>query len=71
MILKVQVSLATSRAHQQVLAYDRDRKHQWSGDVGDDVLAIMAGRFKAFFHAHVEKATGRLVIDREAADQDW
>jgi hypothetical protein len=67
MIFKVQISLNEPR---QVLAYNQDRTREGIFPPTEDLLALMAGRPKAYFHANVAK-DGKLMIDSEAPWQEW
>lgn len=74
MIVKVQVSVAGNRGP-SVLIYDEVRHIQWEGPCDHDpfaqaVRALMAGRVKAFFHAHMN-GKRQLVLSEEAPQQDW
>jgi hypothetical protein len=70
MIVKVQVSLATSLPNQRVLVYNKDRSIMYENDVTDDVLELLGDRPKAYFKAHLDKYK-KLVLDEQAEDQDW
>ncbi len=69
MIVKVQASLFTNAAKQQVLIYNKSRSIQWQGDIDPELKKLMKKRTKVFFHAHVKNR--QIVIDLEADWQDW
>jgi hypothetical protein len=71
MIVKVQVSLATTEPKRRVLVYNRSRSVQWEDEASADILKVMNGKAKAFFHATVSKKTKRLEIGAETDWQDW
>ena len=70
MIIKVQVSLFTTEAKQQVFMYNQSRDLEWQCDATPELLALMAGEPKKFFNAHWTKVRGFRIID-EAPWQDW
>jgi hypothetical protein len=51
MIVKVQISLATTHDKATVLIYNQSRRVFYEGEADADVLAKMNGRQKAFFAA--------------------
>jgi len=68
-IVKVQLSLASSAEMRRVLVYNLSRSVEWEGDAGADVLRVMGNRVKAYFHATVR---GTLVhLGKEAPEQSW
>ena len=69
MIVKVQASIATNAAAQQVLIYNKKRDIQWEGDLDAPLKRLMKNRPKVFFHAHLKGSV--IVIDREAEWKNW
>jgi len=69
-VVKVQLSLATNHAKQQVLVYNEDRTVYWQDTAGKDIIETMAGRQKAYFVA-VRNAKGVIEIGEETEEQDW
>lgn len=69
-IVKVQLSLATNHAKQQVLVYNKDRSIFWQDTAGEEIIATMAGRPKAFFEATRNKK-GVIEIGAEVSDPGW
>ena len=70
MIVKIQISLATSADKSRVLVYNEDRSIRWEDKAPEAVLILMNGAPKRFFHADVDK-DGRLILDSEAPEQEW
>lgn len=70
MIVKVQLSLATTASGPQVLIYDKDRKIQREGPADTETLRKMRGRPKAFFLAAMEP-DGSLELGIEVPDPGW
>ena len=68
-IIKVQVSLSTTHQKPQILAYNRARTLEWTGDCAEDVLKLLGDKKKAFFWATIQD--GEFMIDRPCEDQDW
>lgn len=68
-IVKVQLSLASSDGAQSVLVYDEERVHVWEGEVSDDVREAMDGEPKKYFLADVSQPIIRLIEEVEA--QGW
>jgi DnaJ-class molecular chaperone len=69
-IVKVQLSLATNHAEQQVLVYNKDKSVFWQDVAGEDIVKTMAGRPKAFFSASRNKK-GVIEIGEEVSDPGW
>lgn len=69
MIVKVQLSLATSANVQQVLVYSEDRKISWEGDASREIIRRMKGEPKAFFYAHIKNKV--ILLDDLAKWQEW
>ena len=65
------VKLTLSLAHHtwQMLAWDRDRSFVLQSPAGPEVLALMAGRVTAYFHAQFVE--GELHLGDEALTQEW
>ena len=71
MIVKVQQSLTTSAAERQMLVYSEDRITVFGQfPATQEVLDILDGRSKVFFHAEVD-ATGRVTLRKEAPEREW
>lgn len=66
MIVKVQISQATSAPKAQVLVYNKERTLSYQGDATEEILDLMDGRPKAFFHAAI-LLNGKLDIRKEVA----
>jgi hypothetical protein len=66
-IVKVQVALA---GDPNVLIYNEDRSIQAQFPASKEVLTLMAGRVKAYFHSTLDE-NGLLGLDEEAPNQDW
>lgn len=69
MILKVQVSLASSDGVTRVLVYNKDRSFTYQGGVNQDMVDTMAGREKAFFEGGI--VDGVLEMGDEVEDPGW
>lgn len=69
MIVKVQVSLASSYDKKRVLIYNEDRTVEYEQEADQAILDIMDGAPKKYFNAHMEKTL--LVIDEEVDPQSW
>lgn len=69
MIVKVQMSLASSDGVRRVLIYDRTRRFSYEGGVNEDVVEMMGGRAKAYFEAGIRN--GNLEIGDEVEAQSW
>lgn len=70
MIVKVQLSLATSEPMRQVVVYNEDHSVKFMGDASSDVLVMMNDRIKAFFFAEYHDG-GQLEFFDEAPWQEW
>lgn len=70
MIVKVQVSLATSHRQKRVLIYNEDRSVQWEGALTEEIAMITLGRPKSYFEAILHK-DGKLEFMEKVEDQDW
>lgn len=69
MIVKVQVSLASSDGVTRVLIYNQSRSFKYEGGVNQDMVDTMAGRPKAFFEASM--GPEGLEIGDEVPDPGW
>ncbi len=69
MIFKVQLSMMTTEPHRQALIYNRERSLRWQGNASQDMLDLMDGDLRAFFHGRMDGTV--IVLDRRCADQDW
>ena len=70
MIVKVQISLVTTKEKRQVLVYNKDRSITYEADATDDVIALVGDFPKAYFKAHLDEA-GKIVLDGRVKDQNW
>lgn len=71
MIVKVQMSLATTEKKPQVLVYNEDRSVTWQGDSTEDFVDLLDGETKGFFEAKIRTTDGFIEIDGPADWQDW
>lgn len=69
MIVKVQLSLMTSEAEQQMLVYNKDRTIWWEGPATAIVRLAMQGDAKAFFEA--ELVGTEVQIGERVKDPGW
>lgn len=69
MIVKVQVSLASSDGVTRVLIYNEDKTFSYEGGVNPDMVEAMNGRPKAYFLASM--GPGGLEIGDEVDEQPW
>jgi len=69
MIVKMQLSTATTAGKQQVLVYDQTRKYSFESDVTEDVKELMKGRLKVYFAARMNGS--QIEILDEVEEQDW
>lgn len=72
MIVKVQVAQSGHGAGKLLLIYDESRDVTLQCE-SPDVLKLMKGRPKAFFHAEIVSTDDghKIRIDREAKARDW
>lgn len=72
MIVKVQLSLASSDGVRRVLVYNESRTFRYEGAAEPDLVAKMAGRDKLYCRA-TPRADGVLDLhpDDETPGQDW
>lgn len=68
MIVKVQLSQHSS-VGSRVLIYDKRRTVQYEGPATPDVVELMDGAPKKFFHAELKD--GLVHLDAEATWQNW
>ena len=69
-IYKVQVPLASNEVPPLALVYNEKRNHEGLFPVTDDLLKIMKGRHKAFFHGQMQP-DGKILFGQEAKWQHW
>jgi len=71
MIVKVQISLATTGAERQVLVYDETRQYstQLPLSACPGLEDVMAGAPRAYFEAEIVDT--KLCLDRQLPDQGW
>jgi len=73
MIVKIQLSLDSNlkghTAGSRMLAYNEDRSVMMEMNTPKEVVNLMDGRFKAFFHADI--VDGKLEVQSEAPRQNW
>lgn len=69
MIVVVELPLMSTDPKPKALVYDRYRELEVLIPITEDLTAMMRGRERAFFHAHLEQ--GVLVLDRLADKQRW
>ncbi len=72
MIVKLQISLATTHPKRRMLITCKGGRafEPYEADATAEILAVMDGQKKAFFHAEID-AAGRIVIGAPALEQDW
>lgn len=70
MIVKVQLSQYTTEDEQQVLVYNKSKSIFYEETASKKIIGMMAGRFKAFFKARLEK-DGTLTLKKPAKWQEW
>jgi hypothetical protein len=68
-IVKVQVSLASSDGVTRVLIYNQNCTFEYEGGINEDMVETMAGRAKAYFEASM--GPDGLEIGEELEDQSW
>ncbi len=73
MIVKVQLPLMSNSKEAMALVYDEGKKFQCFVAVTQDIIDVMGGNPKAFFHAHTEgEGKDKIVIlDKIAPWQKW
>jgi hypothetical protein len=72
-IVKIQVPLATNMKEAPALVYDETRAVTSTLPVTEELLQIMEGDLKAFFHAEVEEGEEEdtITIGDRAPWQEW
>lgn len=70
MIVKIQVPIATTERLPLALIYDESRAVEFQVPITSEILFIMKGRPKAFFHATSEE-DGAFVVGEEVPEQNW
>ena len=69
LVVKVQVSIATTEPVRQACIYNQDHSIEWMGNCSRATLRFMAGKLKRYAFAHL-KGT-QIVLDGYAPEQDW
>lgn len=69
-VVKVQLSLTTSEAVPQALIYDATMLVFFSGDSTPDLVERMAGRPRAFMHAHLDE-DGVVILEEDATEEEF
>ena len=69
MIVKVQLSLASSDGKTDVLVYNQDRSIQYMGAAWPELVEMMGGEHRAFFNAGL--VDGDIVLNEPTDWQDW
>lgn len=69
MIVKVQVSLASSDGKPKYLVYNEDQSVTYQDDMFPALASLMAGRPKAYFTA--ELRDGKVLLGAEVKAQSW
>lgn len=70
MIVKVQLSLATTHDHRRVLIQDATGSLEYEGPATADVQEAMGTDARAFFDATLDRQ-GRVVLGRRRSEQSW
>lgn len=70
MIVKVQLSLATTKGKRQVLVYNKKRTIEYEDDASPELINLLGDQPKAFFHAYVDE-DNVIRIQKPAEWQDW
>jgi hypothetical protein len=70
MIVKVQVSLATTHEKRQVLVYNEDKSVYYEDDASREILQRMDGRVKVYFNARMV-GTDIEIQGEVKEEQDW
>lgn len=75
MIVKVQLSQFDSEGRKMMLIYNEDRSVRYEEEATKDILTVMQGEQKRFFHAKIvtkKKPPSRTVqLEEVAAWQSW
>ena len=70
-VVKVQLSIASSDGKSSMLVYDQQREHTFVGRPDRWLLRKMGARKKAFFYAVWNAKGCHWTIGSEANEQDW
>ena len=70
MIVKVQLSVASSFAERRMLVYNEDQSVRYEAAAPPSILELMAGDLKSFFHAHLD-TDGKINLNHRAEWQEW
>lgn len=70
-IVKVQISLFSSKPGQQILIYNEDNTAWYEGPADKEIIKAMGKEPKKFFYAKVPKKPGIIELLEEAPWQDW
>lgn len=72
MVVKVQLSQATTAGRRQVLVYSLDRSIRYEGDADAELVEAIGDRQKAFFQAEVnDDGFLELFTRHPLPDQGW
>lgn len=71
MIVKVQLPLSTNEPEPLALVYNENRKYDVFMRITPDLIKVMEGRPKAFFHATYDKVANNTILGKEAPHQPW
>jgi hypothetical protein len=74
MIVKVQISQFDSEGETRTLIYNKSRNIEYEGPATDEVIKLMRGNEKLFFHANEVQEQGKpitLKLLKQAPWQDW
>jgi hypothetical protein len=69
MVCKLQRSISTSEAVDQVLIYNRERSYEYQGDLSDELREFMRKRLKMFVFCHIEGT--EFVVEGETNWRSW
>lgn len=69
MIVKVQISLASSDNKKQMLVYNKSRNVMYEDAASPEILKLIRNRPKAYFNAEVVNT--KIVLDDEVEQQNW
>lgn len=69
MIVKVQLSIITSEKNRRVLIYNEDRTIEYETDASKEIVDLMRGDLKAFFHASMVET--EISLNQRAEWQEW
>ena len=76
MIVKVQISQASSDGLVHMLVYDKAREHIYEDEATQEVLDLMGDKKKAFFQARMiddpeQVGKKKIVLKSEVPEQEW